>query len=411
MTERPHVRRLVDRICETIGPRPAGSLAEENAARLLEQELAGWGVPAAIERFRVAPAELHALMLLGVSAYVTATLVYFVAPVATLVLLSSIGVVLLANRVLGLDLVEAVLPHRQSTNVVGRIAPSGERREIVVFSGHHDSAHRMPLLAYRRLIPVLIGALLFLFASAAALWAVSLWRVVAGPGIVLAIVELVVVAGCLGGSALALGVVAGMLRTDSVPGANDNLTAVAVAWELARELAADPPRHTEVWVAAFGSEEVGLKGSAAFARAHRADLQAVRATIVNLECLGQTGKLRVLTGERVSLTRHSERAVSLVEEAAVEAGVSIHRQLLGPGLTDATSFSRGGLEATTLIRLADDGFLDHYHTTADRPESVAEGNLVEALAVCREVVRALDGPVELDEVDDPSSEVPPDQVN
>lgn len=401
MNEHQPVRRLVDRICQAIGPRTAGSLAEENAARLLQQELESWGVPAAIERFRMAPIELHALVVVGVILYVAATLVYFVSPVATLALLSTMVVVLAAKRLLGLDLVEAALPKRQSTNVVGRIAPRGERREVVIFAGHHDSAYRMPLLAYRSLYPVLIAALVGVFASAAALWGVALWRVVAGPepGFVLRLVELGAVATCLGGSAVAIGLAAGTLRLDAVPGANDNLSAVAVAWELGRELAANPPRHTEVWIASFGAEEIGLKGSAAFARAHGDELRAAGAALVNLECLGQSGKLRVLTGEVMSLTRHSERAVALVEEAAGAAEVYIRRRLLGPGLTDATSFSRRGLEATTLIRFNDDGYLDHYHTTGDRPESVSEGNLAEALAVCREVVRSLDGPEDADEPD------------
>jgi hypothetical protein len=409
MNERQPVRSLLDRICAVIGPRIAGSAEEERAARLLEEELESWGVEASLERFRVAPAELHALVVAGVIGYVVSTAAYFVAPAVTLAVLTALALVLAVNRLFDVDLVEAVLPKRWSTNVLGKIAPSGERQQIVIFAGHHDSAYHMPLLRHRGLIPVLLVALVMIFASAVALWALALWKVLVAtdPGAVMRTVELAVVAVCLAGSAVAVALAAGTLRSDGVPGANDNLSAVAVAWELGRALAARPARHTEIWVVSFGAEELGLKGSREFARVHAGELAG--AVLVNLECLGQSGRLRVLTGELIALTRHSERAVSLVEEAAVNAQVHIRRKLLVPGLTDATSFSRRGLAATTLIRLNDDGYLDHYHTPGDRPESVSEDNLAEALGVCLEVVRAVDGPG-LDD-SDPDSSVPPGLLN
>jgi hypothetical protein len=92
----------------------------------------------------------------------------------------------------------------------------------------------------------------------------------------------------------------------------------------------------------------------------------------------------------LSLATHSEKAMRLLEESAVTGGIRIERQYLTHGLTDATSFSRRGLDATCVIRLNEDGFLDHYHNPADDPESVSEEHLLEAVKLCLGAIDQLD---------------------
>lgn len=398
------IRGLVDDICDTIGPRASGSAEESRAARWLEEKLDSWGIEATIEKFHVAPSQVHALMLLIAGSYVVGYVASFFSPTVAFVSLSSIVVIALANRLLDSDLVESVLPKSWSTNVIGRIKPAEETKQLVLVAGHHDSAYHMPLLARPRLYPIYKGAVVVLLVSAIGIWLISLWDLVmpaVGAGSIsdfFGHVERVVhIIGAFG-VIVAIAIVAGLIRTSAVPGANDNLTAVAVAWEVGRRLAESPPKHTEVWVASFGSEELGLKGSRNFALRHRAELRD--ALLINLESLGQSGKLNVLTGELPLLIRHSERAVTLVEEAAVSAEVHIQRRFLVPGLTDAASFSRYGLDATTLIRMTPEGYLEHYHVPADNPESISEENLDEALQICLKAIELIDEGESTDVIED-----------
>lgn len=384
----PRVRDLIDELCREVGPRASGSAAEAVAAERLRARLEAWGLPAAVERFRTTPFALQGLLATMGGLYLLAFGTYFVCPHGAATFLVLAALVLLAHRVLDLDLPGAVLPGAESTNVHGTVAPAGERRRTVLFAGHHDSAFRMPLLGRSSWFPWLSRGMVLFFVSDLALLGLSLWRVAARPGPARGPVEFALLALCALGAAFAVTVLAGMIRRDAVPGANDNLSAVATAWEVARRLATAPPRHVEVRVVSFGSEEAGLKGSRDFAVRHRDELR--RATLVNLESLGQSGRLFALTGEFLSGARHAPEAVRLVEAAARDAGIALGRKWLVHGLTDATSFSRRGLPATSVIRLTDAGFLDHYHSPGDSPEHVAEERLEEAVRLCLAVVARLD---------------------
>ncbi|MBN1773093.1 MAG: M20/M25/M40 family metallo-hydrolase [Deltaproteobacteria bacterium] len=386
----PRVRDLIDELCREVGPRPSGSAAEAAAAERLRARLEAWGLPAATERFRTTPFGLQGLLATMGGCYLLALGVYFVCPYGALSFLGLAILVLLAHRALDLDLPALFLPAADSTNVHGTLAPAGERRRTVLFAGHIDSAFRMPLLARASWFPWLSRGMLLFFVSYLTLLGLSVARIAAGHvgGGPRGPVEWALLGLCGLGAAFALLVLGGMIRRDAVPGANDNLSAVATAWETARRLATDRPRHVEVRVVAFGSEEAGLKGSRDFALRHRDELRD--AVLVNLESLGQSGRLHVLTGEMLAGARHAPEALRLVEDAARDAGIPLARKYLTHGLTDAASFSTRGLPAASLIRLNDAGFLDHYHSPGDSPEHVREEHLEEAVRLCLAVVSRLD---------------------
>lgn len=400
-TSPTQIRTLIDEICSSIGPRASGSDEESRAARWLKDRLEAWRIEATIESFHVAPSEVHTLIVLIAGCYIVAYFASFFSQIVAFVSLSSLVVLALVNRLLDSDLVESVLPKRWSTNVIGKIKPVEETKRVVIVAGHHDSAFYVPLHERPRLYPLYKAAVVVVALSALGIWLISLWDLVmlvlgAGstadfPGYVLHGVHAI---GALG-VVISVVFVVGGIRTSAVPGANDNLSAVAVAWEVGRRLAVSPPKHTEIWIASFGSEELGLKGSRQFALQHGKELRD--ALLINLESVGQSGNLNVLTGELPLLVRHSERAITLVEEAAVSAEAHIQRRFLIPGLTDAASFSRYGLEATTLIRMTPEGYLEHYHVPADNPESISEANLEEALQVCLKAIELIDGGERLDE--------------
>ena len=391
--EPPPVRELIDEICDRYGPRPAGSAAEHDTANFLGDRLTGWNIEPIVERFRVAPRVLQIAIGASTLGYSVAYALYFLWPVVSFALLSTLFLIMAAPRGTGRDPLEALLPKKSSPNVFGRVEPRGERKQIVVFSGHHDSAFRMPFLRHHAFYPLLTVIAVVLLVAVLMLWGVSFWRTLNGGALS---ADLPVRAGwefwalvfCGLGAVLGIFMSFGMLRRDAVLGANDNLSATAVAWEVGRRLAEQPPKHVEVWLVSYGSEEAGLKGSRAFVRAHRQELEG--ALVVNMECVGQSGTLNILTGELITATLHSGRAIELVEQAAASESIPVKRMFLLPGLTDATSFNRRGIAATTVIRFNDAGYLDYYHNPEDAPEAISEESLQEALSLCLAVVRLLD---------------------
>ena len=85
-------------------------------------------------------------------------------------------------------------------------------------------------------------------------------------------------------------------RARVVPGANDNLTAVAVVLELARLLREEPVKGVRVLLVSTGSEESSMEGMRGWVRRHSPSLDRDRTRIIVLETLGSP-ELLLLEGE------------------------------------------------------------------------------------------------------------------
>ena len=94
------------------------------------------------------------------------------------------------------------------------------------------------------------------------------------------------IAAGVAGSALGAAVFEDVARSPVVPGANDNLTAVAVLVALAERLRARPVDGLRVLLASCGAEEVIQGGIHGFARRHFPALDRDRTWFLNLETLG-----------------------------------------------------------------------------------------------------------------------------
>src|SRR5690606_32149378 len=85
-------------------------------------------------------------------------------------------------------------------------------------------------------------------------------------------------------------------RHDVVPGANDNLTAVAVLVAMAEALAADPIENLRVQFVSAGAEEVLQGGIYGYCERHLAKLNRERTWVLNIETVGGPS-LALLEGE------------------------------------------------------------------------------------------------------------------
>jgi hypothetical protein len=388
------IKQYVAEICERVGPRASGSEAEARAAELVRGQLSSWGLQPEVEPFEVRPRAFHLFIAFSAAAYVVALGLYFLWPPAALGLLALTWLQAFVQLSGAGNLLAPLLGKRPSQNVVARLAPAdGPPRRVLVFSGHHDSAFHMPLLARRTHRLVFVMFPLFLL-SAALLLALSGWDswalLTGGPGSPGTQAQRLVLGICGLGAVCAVALPLGMIRTGVVMGANDNLTGVAVTLALARRFALRaPPRRTELWFVSFGSEEAGMVGSRDFVRRHRRELEGAR--LINIDGVGQPGTLRVLAGELMSFSAFSRQVVRLIQDAAAEAGHPIRRQWLPAGMTDASSFSRKGLSASSILRLDAQGYLEHYHTPGDVLATVREENLQQVFDICRRIVERVDG--------------------
>jgi hypothetical protein len=198
------------------------------------------------------------------------------------------------------------------------------------------------------------------------------------------------VAAGIAGSAVALATFADIARSPIVPGANDNLSAVAVVVALAERLRTAPIEGLRVILTSCGAEEVIQGGIYGFARRHFPQLDRDRTWFLNLETVGSP-KLVLLEGEGpvVMEDYHDRSFRDLVERAAIQAGAPLRRGLRARNSTDAVLPSRAGYPTATLASIDRHKALANYHLMSDTPENLDYRTVAQALTVTEAVAREL----------------------
>ncbi len=133
-------------------------------------------------------------------------------------------------------------------------------------------------------------------------------------------------------SAVTAALLADVARSPVVPGANDNLSAVAVLLDVAERLAKDRVSGVRVLLLSTGSEESFMEGMRGFIARHREELDPASTRIVALECVGSP-RLVIMEGEGMLRMRDYDDALrEELQQAADEAGVGVWRGCgSGPG--------------------------------------------------------------------------------
>lgn len=280
-----------------------------------------------------------------------------------------------------------ILPRRTTYNVVCELGDPQAERTVVLIS-HHDSAHSglvfhpaLPEFAARLnlhertdtspplMAPVVGGPVL------AALGAASGSRALARAGLV-----------------LGLGSVAAMTEIGlrkSVPGANDNGTAVVALLALARRLLAEPPQGIRVILLSTGSEESFSEGMKAFGERHFAELPRESTFFLCLETLGAT-HLLALQGEGfLKMRDYPPRALAFVEGLAEELGIWLYPNLRTYNGTDGLESRVAGYETVALCSCTDHKQPGRYHWPNDTAENVDFSTLQRAISLSERVVRRL----------------------
>jgi Zn-dependent M28 family amino/carboxypeptidase len=179
-------------------------------------------------------------------------------------------------------------------------------------------------------------------------------------------------------------------RSPIVPGANDNLTAVAVLVALAERLRAAPVKGLRVVLASCGAEEVIQGGIYGFARRHFPALDRDRTWFINLETLGSP-RLIMLEGEGAVVMEdyHHLAFRDLIARVADDVGAHMRRGMRSRNSTDAVIPHRAGYPTATLASMNRYKQLSNYHLMSDTPENVDYRTVRQALVLTEAVAREL----------------------
>jgi hypothetical protein len=281
----------------------------------------------------------------------------------------------------------AALPHRDTFNVLAEAGEPGAAETVVVVA-HHDAAHgglifhpALPKLFAER-FPELHERSTQTFPIMYATW---LGPVAVALGAILGRVSLLRVGSLLSSAAAATMLDIG--RSKVVPGANDNLSAVAVLMALARSLGEQPARGVRVLLVSTGSEESFMEGMQGFVRRHRGTLDPARTMVLCLECVGSPTLTLIEAEGMLRMRPYSEAARRQIAEAAETVGVELVRGLRTVLATDALVALRRGYDAATLASIDATKFPANYHWPSDIPENLDWDTIERAFAVTERFVR------------------------
>jgi Peptidase family M28 len=382
-------------VIEALAPlqRGAGSEGERVAAAWIAERLSAAGCPAEVQeaQFRDGFARpLRALAgagaVAGVAALASRRLRRVAGAVAAGVTAAMADDVSNGTRLFR----RATLPSETTWNVVGSCGAADAPRTLVVLA-HHDAAATGRIFDPRLqewlgdrfpgILERVDNSLPFWRAMMSAPGMVALGALRGRRGLI---------AAGVAGSALATAVLDDIARSPIVPGANDNLSAVAVLVALAERLRSEPVQGLRVLLVSCGAEEVMQGGIYGFARRHFPVLDRERTWFLNLETLGSPN-LIMLEGEGAVVMEdyHDRSFRDLVARSADVAGASLRRGMRGRTSTDAVLPSRAGYPTATLASMDRYKSLSNYHLMSDTPENIDYRTVRQALVVAEAVARTL----------------------
>jgi len=282
-----------------------------------------------------------------------------------------------------------LLPKATIRNVVAEVGDPGAERTFVLL-GHHDAARtsfifdeRLPH-AYVEHLPALVERS-------------DRWPPLMG---IVALAPALVAAGSLShgrkllaaGTVMAAGaaaVMADMGTNEVVPGANDNLTSVAVLVAIAEALRERPVPGLRVLLVSTGAEEANQEGMLAFGRRHFASLPRETTTFLALEMLG-SGRLTMIEGEGfLRMYDYPEAFRDELAAAAASVGVPLQRGLRTTYASDALIPRRSGYQCGMLCSLDEYMLPREYHKPTDTPDRLDWDCVADGARVTEALIRRM----------------------
>lgn len=280
-----------------------------------------------------------------------------------------------------------LLSRRTTYNVHCELGEA-EAERTIVFIAHHDAAHsglvfhpgpakvagRLGLIEKTDtspplMWPVLGGPLL------SALGALTGRKLLAKLGLVF--------------SAGAVAAMTDIGARQTVPGANDNGSAVIALLALARRFAAEPPQGLRVILLSTGSEESFSEGIKAWGERHFAELPRESTFFLCLESLGSP-HLLVLRGEGfLKMYEYPQRALAFIDGLAEEMDFDLVPNLRVRAGTDGLEPLAAGYETAALCSCDNLKQASNYHWPTDIAANIDYATVERAIDLSQEATRHL----------------------
>lgn len=368
----------ITKVCRRIGPRKPGSPEEYRAQQWFQKDMKNYCEETRIEEFTLHRQGFMGFIPFTVACGIASVFVnWFASPIAALILCICAFVPLFFEFLMYKEFDDFLFPKQTSHNMIAVRKPKGEVKQRIVMVGHSDSQFEWTL-------NYLIGGLqakLFVEIPAVVGLVVqtvfALVCIIAGKGGAAVNIQsarwffiLFFVISCVF-IPFEFAFLFFQSWTKSVPGASDNLSGCYVGMAVVKALDEAKVRfeNTEVVVICSGSEEAGLRGSKAYAKAHEKELKEIPTCVVALDTFRDLETMAVYHRDLSGTLQHHEGTKVLVHDACANCGFDVKYESIYIGGSDAASFTQRGIPATGFAAM-DPAPPRYYHTRLDTPENL-----------------------------------------
>ena len=368
----------ITKVCRRIGPRKPGSPEEYRAQQWFQKDMKNYCEETRIEEFTLHRQGFMGFIPFTVACGIASVFVnWFASPIAALILCICAFVPLVFEFLMYKEFDDFLFPKQTSHNMIAVRKPKGEVKQRIVMVGHSDSQFEWTL-------NYLIGGLqakLFVEIPAVVGLVVqtvfALVCIIAGKGGAAVNIQsarwffiLFFVISCVF-IPFEFAFLFFQSWTKSVPGASDNLSGCYVGMAVVKALDEAKVRfeNTEVVVICSGSEEAGLRGSKAYAKAHEKELKEIPTCVVALDTFRDLETMAVYRRDLSGTLQHHDGTKVLVHDACANCGFDVKYESIYIGGSDAASFTQRGIPATGFAAM-DPAPPRYYHTRLDTPENL-----------------------------------------
>ncbi len=381
------MKKLIEEIIDRFGGRAAGSDAETRAQEYINTVFAAFCDTTEIQQFEIRPKAKFGSLKYFVGFALLALALYWVSPFFAFIIGLLNSILYLGHFVTYQNWLDGLFRKATSRNVIGTIEPKEKVHSTIIISGHMDSAMEFKwwwklknpgvilTVVAGFIIALIIPAFLTVgFFSATAehggylgAWLPTIWI------IILLISPTTITLADIHGD-------------KPVPGAQDNLSGITIATAVGRHFATARLKRTRIKVISFGSEEIGLRGSEAYAKTYAAHLKQANTVCLNLDGVKDAEHLTIVTKEPMVLTKYSPALIIEMESAFKAVNTKYKKIALPIGATDGASLQRNGIPALTILGQRTDKVDPTYHTRLDVPQFVEEKALEDVATVLKQFI-------------------------
>lgn len=379
------MKGFIEDVCEEIGPRLGTSDKEKEAGRKIKGILENYTNDVVLEEFSCHPKAFLDFIKIAFVAGVAATALFFWFPLISMILQLYAVSTFIFEQMLLKEYVDFFFPKKTGENVIGKIPAKNEAKQIVIVSGHHDSAYEFPLFEkFKEKFDILAyGTAGFMVLSAIGSLIKFLLDVFQISTLLTDLIffSILLIALILGGY-----IAFNLHSKNIILGANDNLSGVAIILALAEHFSQNELNNIELWCISFSCEEC-MRGSKRFVEKHKNELKD--SITLNYDMVGR-GNCSIIAKEPAFTATHSQEVVQAFHDSSINANAELPIIELGFGGTDAAFFSKAGLKAISLAGVTKDLYPDTWHELSDTPEFIEEDKLQKTLKTSIQYLTDLD---------------------